>query len=1271
MRISPSRALLARALATTLVASPLALLGLAGPGVAADPTGGGSGDLIDSAFDGAADAVPAQLLKQPDGTTFRAYLSPAEEGGLFETLDGYSVDRDARGNWRYVEGRDAGGEVVLSEVVVTDAAPPAELVERAGRVTTEVDEDELRVRAQMQEQLRMASLQAQRAAAEAGSPRVFRVPALMLATWYDEAKGQSAPQFQAGHDRDYFSRILDGFGGNPTGSMTQFYYEASFGQFLVEVDVHGVYTSARSIGDPCYYGDGNGELKITDPAGSVLGLGGLGALGMAVEAVPQANVDPEMDWSAYDNDGDGKVDFTMIIHSGGDAAATGNPCYTWSHAMQATLGLGTTAETTLGLPAGSLSRVGIPTSSPGVFVDRVVTIPEYASAADPLAIGVAAHEMAHAIGEPDYYDTSYSSVGTGDFDMMSGGSYLGTPSGSNPAMMNPATRVFQGWVTPKVVTKDLRRYTLKPRTALPSKGYRVGQPDPNLLLVPTYEIKEGETDSLGHTWGPDDVYGLAKNPRTGKYVVEGYYVENVSRNARSVKLHAKNPMGSMFDRRQHGSGLMVWHFDYWRQSTTYFGHSNDAQSDSNRYQMDIEEFDRNDNTQELQLNHSRGNPADYLAAAATGITSGTRSMPPGIPRTTGEPQGPVDISGVSTPAAPGTAEVVVEDNPNNAEMDIAVVSDLAGDCTLSVTDPSGKTSEVADSGFLGAEETLTVKKPAPGTWTVNVGDFAACGTWSGRVVFEGPGGFTTAGAADTWSNWSEKPTGWAFTNVSGYGNGLDVSNEAGGSSAITLDVLNLKGRRDVSPGFVSTKGGGAGAGGLTAGTRNRLTVPVFSNGSKAAGKVQVVVRSGSATGPVVARRTVELGGYQRKAVRFSYRPRQEGPVRLVTVVDPARRVSEASEGNQVQATELWAGPSRAKVLVVDDDQTLGGERSITGALAALGVPYAVTGAHPGAALLKKHRAVIWSASVDRYEGQLDKADRRALRAYLDDGGRLLMTSNRIFDAATTVGSPQASEEGVQFGAQYLGARTPEGNATYVVTQGDVGTVTGTGLLKGQKIKIRPAATRPFVGLAGLTQAGPGSLGTTIAPYGKAFGLGTLDKASMAAVQPATDPAYIAVGVDGDKKHGGFKTVTLGWNLGENVDVSTTTKVLTKVLKRFGVPLRTYRARSSAPLVFHTPVRDQLSGHATTISAVVLDGPAPRLHYRRHGQGGFYSVAMKRGAVKGTWIGTIPARAATPDGIDYYVRSGSTSSAYGASGGPLYHGIAIAMPHVSKPLPIKR
>src|SRR3954466_544105 len=258
---------------------------------------------------------------------------------------------------------------------------------------------------------------------------------------------------------------------------------------------------------------------------------------------------------------------------------------------------------------------------------------------------------------------------------MAGGSYLGDPIGAPRTLFNPATRVFQGWVTPKVVHRSLRHWVLKPRNVVPFKNYHVGQVDPNLLLVPTYEIKQGQTDKLGHTWGADDVYGLAKDPKTKMYVVEGFYVENVERTAHDKKLNKKDPMGAMFDRMQHGSGLLVWHFDYWRQSTTYFAHANDAQNDPNRYQMDVEEFDQNDNTQELQLNLARGNASDFLVGAATGITSGTRKLPPHTPKPKGAPQKPTDISGTAAPGADSHSDFTVANNPNNYQMVVTAASD--------------------------------------------------------------------------------------------------------------------------------------------------------------------------------------------------------------------------------------------------------------------------------------------------------------------------------------------------------------------------------------------------------------------------------------------------------------------------------------------------------------------------------------------------------------------------------------------------------------------
>lgn len=1286
-----------RAAAVTMAVVTGALLATGLPPTAGSAAGASTASTVKTASTASTAAVPpvtlkgktdpdaafgvdrvSQVLVQPDGFRFKAKMTDLEVGGLFETVAGYGVERDAKGTWRYITGRNRLGKPMLGREV-TAARPPQGLAKHLGRHKVDLTDPELATRQLIGQQLEAFSKQAAESdrvatGAKAASPRVFYVPALMLATWYDQEK-ESGPTFHAPTNTPaYFKKLLDGFGGNPYGSMTQFYYESSFGQFLVRVDVFGTYTSARSIGDPCYYGSPEaGEVSITDPVGRTLGLGGLGALGMATEAVPQAS---GIDWGKYDNDNDGVVDFTMIIHSGGGHEVTGDPCNTHSHAITAS-SLANIATGLLGIDAETL-KVGLPTSTPGVFVNRVVTIPEFESKDSPLTIGVATHEMAHAIGEPDYYDTTYASVGTGDYDIMAGGSYLGNPSGSNPAMQNPATRVFQKYVTPTIVRGNLRGYRLKARTTLPRKAYKYGQPDPNLLLIPTYERRIGQTDSLGHTWTAEDVYGLAYDAKTKAYVVEGFYVENVVRNNTSVKLDKRNPMGSMFDRAQHSSGIAVWHFDYYKQSSTYFGGTNDAQTDPNRYQMDLEEFDQNDNTQELQLNLARGNASDLLTPAATGITSGTHLLPPGAKASRkGKPQKPVELSGTATPLTPGENSFTVDPKAANEAMTVSVGSDFSGDCKLTVTDPSGKASDTLDAGGPGDEESYTVKKPKPGTWKVRVDDFAACGSYSGRVLFEGgsTGAFSTLGSADTWSNWTKKPTGWAFTNVRGYGNGLDTSQEGGrGNGDMVLDVVNLAKARDVSPGFVTgqpTAAGGTGT--LNVGRRNLMSVPVFSNGGKTAGTVDVVVREGSTRGRVVARKTVTLGAYGRKAVSFRYSPRQEGPVRLVTTVDPRNRVRESDERNQVQVTNLWAGPRAPKVLVVDDDQVLGHENAIRGALAANGVSYATYGAHPSYAVLRQYKAVVWSSGVDRYEGQLDAADRAALKKYLDNGGKVVLTGNRVVDAITTQGSPQTPATVPSFGAQYFGVRTPTGNPSYVVSQSRTATTKGAGLLKGVSVRFHPSPARQFVGIAGLADKGTGALGTTIKPYGTATGIVTVPKSLLGAVTPAADPAYLGVMVKGDRAHRRFQTAVLGWNLGDDDSASTSVKVLGRLMRSFGVP--TGRPlRSSRTVIHHTAVRDTVSGRPITLTAVVTGkkrgSVRPTLFYRRHGRGAFYSVPMRRAGVPGGWTTTLPGSASTPQGLDYYIRAGKAYAPAGAQGGPLYYSVAIAMPVVKKPLPIR-
>ncbi len=1199
-----------------------------------------------------------QLVKGPGGQSVPVRIAPAETGGSLETSDGFTVLRGTDGTWRYAVKAADGRSLTASAAVVGRDSVPAGLQPGAGRRSPDqVSPQEVaqaRGHAEMLRQMQIASAAANGTASVA-EPRVFRFPVLMLATWWDSAAGQTGPQFQDGSNTpEHFKGLLDGFGGNPTGTLTEFYFEDSFGTFLVQVDVFGPFTSYRSQAeDECYYGgiavgdDNRTDLDLLD---DVLGIGGGGALGMAVESLPQA--DPTVDFGDYDNDGDGVVDFVGIVHSGADMAVTGDPCNTWSHAIQATLANGI-VEGAAGLTPGTLGG-GLPTSD-GVFVDRLFTMPEFDEPGKLLPIGVATHEMAHALGEPDYYNTTYTSAGTGDHDIMSGGSYGGNPTGSNPTGFNPASRVFQGWTTPTVVNSDLRGYVLQPRRIRP-KDYDPSRPNPSLLLVPVTEIAVGETDAVGHEWTENDVYGLAKNPKTGKFVIEGYYLENINRTATApTSIHPEMTRQPYFDRSFFNSGIMAWHFDYYLRSNVLF-QSNNAQTDANRPQMDPMEFDFNDNTQELQLNKGRGNAEDLIASAATGITSGTRLLPPDADTAVfdGPPSESIALSGVVPPTQTADSPFTVEANPNNRSMTVRVQG--TGDCTLQLLRDGKELSAPVDGGFVGAEELIVVNDPQPGEYIARVGDFAGCLQYEGSVTFANSGGvLETKGAADTWSNWSKKPTGWAFTNIGPKAaNGLDHAADGGdGSGAISLDVVNLgASESDTSPGFVTGGVSGRGTQGANAGRPSAMTVPVFNNGGKAVSSATVVVRDGSASGPVVAQGTVTgLGAYTRKAFPFTWTPREEGAHTLVTTVTSS---GNALTSNDVQATELWVGSASPRVLVVDDDGALDQDVAVAGSLSALGVPYTVVTEHPDAATLKKFQAVVWEAGGDRAVGQLDDGDVEALTSYLNGGGKLLLTSNRAVSAlATPPGrtNPGASEDGAAFALNFLGAASGGVEPMTVDTA-----LTGKGLMAGaQRLTVCP----------GRCTLDP------MTPSDQAFGA-----AQALFTSPANDEGETyGVAVTGDAAHKGFKTVTLGYNLSQHATADAATDVLRRSLAFFGVATAKPAVRTAQPVVYHSAVRQSVSGKPVDVRAVVLGGSGDQpvtLFYRRHAKGGYVAQQLRKGTAPGSFAGTIPGGAVTPDGVDYYLKAG-TATTYdppAARDRSVVHAIAVAIPEIADPLAVQ-
>jgi immune inhibitor A len=132
------------------------------------------------------------------------------------------------------------------------------------------------------------------------------------------------------------------------------------------------------------------------------------------------NTVPAVDFSQYDNDGDGWVDTVFIIHAGTGAELGGtNNDAIWSHSWQ-----------TLNPP-----------SVDGVWVGSYITMPELWTTPGDMTHGVYAHEFGHALGLPDLYDVDNTSQGVGDWSLMSGGSWNGS-MGNSPAHFDAWSRAY-------------------------------------------------------------------------------------------------------------------------------------------------------------------------------------------------------------------------------------------------------------------------------------------------------------------------------------------------------------------------------------------------------------------------------------------------------------------------------------------------------------------------------------------------------------------------------------------------------------------------------------------------------------------------------------------------------------------------------------------------------------------------------------------------------------------------------------------------------------
>ena len=216
---------------------------------------------------------------------------------------------------------------------------------------------------------------------------------------------------------------LEGYDKNGhIGSVHDYFYDQSYGQFNLTFDVVGPVTVSKPYS---YYGSNDFWGDDKHPGE------------MIIEACKLAN--EYVNFADYDWDGDGEVEQVYVIYAG-YGEASGAPANTiWPHEYSLT----SCKQANDGTGALHLD---------GVKIDTYACSCELAGRTGNTidGIGTACHEFSHCMGFPDFYDVSYSNIfGMDAWDVMDYGAYSGPENiGEVPCGYTAYERWFAGWLKP-------------------------------------------------------------------------------------------------------------------------------------------------------------------------------------------------------------------------------------------------------------------------------------------------------------------------------------------------------------------------------------------------------------------------------------------------------------------------------------------------------------------------------------------------------------------------------------------------------------------------------------------------------------------------------------------------------------------------------------------------------------------------------------------------------------------------------------------------------
>lgn len=348
-------------------------------------------------------------LFNPDGSSITAFLRGDERGHFFETTDGVMICKNEADFYTYAE-LNKEGVIIPSSVV---ASMPETRSQAENLYANKLLQSKLRqaFSTQLLESVAKWAPAANPGEIKKEFPTKGQIKGLVILAEYQDIK------FSENATKENYDQLMNqtGYSGDiAAGSVKDYFYAQSSGQLELDFDVVGPVTLSKKR---AYYGSAakTGRENVSE---------------MVEEAVKLARIEaPEIDFSGYDANNDGEVDFIYVIYAGYGESQGGPEESVWPQ-------------------SSSLSYLSWDLYD-GLYLGKYACSCELKGNKDAVldGIGTFCHEFSHILGLPDIYDPNYSGcAGMGKWDVMDIGSY--NNDSKTPAGYTAMDRYSLGWLTP-------------------------------------------------------------------------------------------------------------------------------------------------------------------------------------------------------------------------------------------------------------------------------------------------------------------------------------------------------------------------------------------------------------------------------------------------------------------------------------------------------------------------------------------------------------------------------------------------------------------------------------------------------------------------------------------------------------------------------------------------------------------------------------------------------------------------------------------------------